>query len=217
MQEVPVSCNVETVAVNRLPVRLLARPGEWLAVLMAFLLVVTGCHRAVPRTEDVPVKENVPVNTSISGFFEDTAGVTPGAPAGSRTFNLQTPGQRDSLHTEIRRQRELWAAGGARDYHFLLRASCFCPGQQGWVLLEVRDGKTVRGWDKRGKPVPLTAGNTYSIDGLFDLLEQKADRDDVVEVDFEDRRHYPAFISSDARVGRPDDWGLLEVRGFRPR
>jgi hypothetical protein len=111
----------------------------------------------------------------------------------------------------------MWRARGARDYHFLLRASCFCPGQQGWVLLEVRDGKTVGGWNSRGKPVSLTADDTYSIDGLFDLLEQKADHADVVAVDFEDRWHYPAFISTDMRVGLPDDWGVLEVRGLRPR
>ena len=188
-----------------------------LTVLMAFTLVETGCHRAAPRSENVAVRENIPRNTGVSAFFEDTAPAKPGSPAGSRTFNLRSPGQRDSLHAEVRRQREMWRAGGARDYHFLLRESCFCPGQQGWVLLEVRSGQMVRGWDKRGKPVPLTAGNTYSIDGLFDLLEQDADHDDVVAVDFEDRWHYPAFISTDARVGHPDDWGLVEVRGFRPR
>ena len=111
----------------------------------------------------------------------------------------------------------MWRAGGAQDYHFLLRASCFCPGQQGWVLLEVRGGKAVRSWDRRGKPASLTEGNNYSIDGLFDHLEQVADGHDVVAVDFEDRWHYPAHISTDAHVGLPDDWGILEVRGFRPR
>jgi hypothetical protein len=177
---------------------------------MAFTLLGTGCHRTVPRSDSVPR------NTGVSEFFQDTAGATPVPHAESRTFNLRSPGQRDSLHAEIRRQREMWRAGGARDYHFLLRASCFCPGQQGWVLLEVRGGKAVRGWDRRGKPAPLTEGNNYSIDGLFDLLEQKANRADVVAVDFEDRWHYPAHISTDMRVGLPDDWGILEVRGFRP-
>ena len=205
------------------------RQGFPLAVLMAFTLIQTGCHRAVPRSENVPVRENVPVkenapvrekvpvNTEVSRFFQDTAPATPGQPPGSRTFNLRSPGQRDSLRAVIKQQRGMWAAGGVRDYHFLLRESCFCPGQLGWILLEVHSGQTVRGWDKRGKPVPLTADNNYSIDGLFDLLEQDADHHDVVAVDFEDRWHYPAFISTDARVGRPDDWGLVEVRGFRPR
>lgn len=184
---------------------------------MAFTLLGTGCHRAVPRTENVPVRENVLTKTSLSAFFEDTAGPALGTPAGARTFNLRTPGQRDSLHAEIQRQRQMWRDGGARDYHFLLRASCFCPGQQGWVLLEVRGGQAVRVWDRGGKPAPLTEGNNYSIDGLFDLLDQQADRNDVVAVGFEDQWHYPAYISTDMRVGLPDDWGLVEARGFRPR
>jgi hypothetical protein len=180
--------------------------------LMAFTLLGTGCHRAVPG------RENVAVNTGVSEFFKDTVGAnSPAPPEGSRTFNLQTPGQRDSLHAEIRRHREMWRAGGARDYQFLLRASCFCPGQQGWLLLEVRDGQVVRVWDRGGKPAPLTPDNKYSIDGLFDLLKQDADRDDVVGVSFDDRWHYPAYIRTDVRLGLPDDWGVLQVRGFRPR
>jgi uncharacterized protein DUF6174 len=163
--------------------------------LVAFTLVGIAYHRAVP------IRENVAMNTGLSGFFADTVGAnSPAPPEGSRTFNLQTPGQRDSLHAEIKRQREMWQAGGARDYQFLLRASCFCPGQQRWHLIEVRDGQVVRVWDRGGKPAPLTGHNNDSIDGLFDLLEQDADRDDVV-----------------ARLGLPDDWGVLQVRGFRPR
>ena len=186
--------------------------------LLAITLVGTGCHRAVPSTENVQVRENFPRNIDLSGFFKDTVGAnSPTPPQGSRTFNLQTPGQRDSLHAESQRQREMWQAGGARDYHFLLRASCFCPGQQGWLLIEVRDGHAVRVWDRGGKPAPLTKDNNYSIDGLFGLLEQVADRNDVVAVGFEGRWHYPMYIRTDARLGLPDDWGIFEVRGFRPR
>ena len=183
-----------------------------LAGLAALTLVGTGCHRAVTS------RENVAVNTGLSGLYEDIVGAnSPAPPEGSRTFNLRTPGQRDSLHAAINRQREMWRAGGVQDYHFLVRASCFCPGQQGWLLLEVRDGQPVRVWDRGGKPAPLTKDNNYSVDRLFDLLEQDADRDDVVAVGFDDRRHYPVYISTDARLGLPDDWGIIQVRGFRPR
>ena len=180
--------------------------------LIASMLVGTGCHRAVPG------RENVAVNTGVSKLFEDTVGAnSPARPEGSRSYNLRTPGQRDSLHAEIKRHGELWRAGGARDYHFLLRASCFCPGQQGWLLVEVRDGQVLRVWDRRGKPAPLTTDNNYTIDGLFHLLEQESDRDDVVAVGFDDRWHFPAYIRTDVRLGLPDDWGILQVRGFRPR
>jgi uncharacterized protein DUF6174 len=180
--------------------------------LIALTLLGSGCHRAVAD------RENVGVKIGLSGFFEDTVGAnSPAPPPGSRTFNLQTPGQRDSLHAEITRHRELWRAGGTRDYDFLLRASCFCPGQQGWLLLEVRDRQALRGWDTRGKPVRLTQPATHSIDELFDVLKQVADRDDVVEVSFDDRWHYPAYIRTDVRLGLPDDWGIFQVRGFKPR
>jgi hypothetical protein len=187
-----------------------------LAGLVAFTLAGAGCHRAVPGRADETVRENVPMHTGLSGFYEDTAGAALGASEGSRTFNLQTPGQRDSLRAHIKRQREMWRAGGTPNYHFLLRASCFCPGQQGWVLLEVRGGQAVRVWDRGGKPAPLTESNNYSIDALFDLLEQDAGRVDVVAVGFDDRWHYPTYIRTDARLGLPDDWGIIEARGFRP-
>jgi len=111
----------------------------------------------------------------------------------------------------------LWRARGARDYRFLLRVSCFCPGPQGWLLVEVHDAKVLRVWDRRGKPAPLTADNSYSLDGLFDLLGQQAGRDELVAVAFDDRWHYPEYIRTDARLALPDDWGILQVRGFRAR
>jgi hypothetical protein len=72
--------------------------------LIAFTLVGTGCHRAVPNLEP-----------SIS------------RPPGSE------------IHL----------------------ASCFCLGQQGGLLLEVRDGQAVRVWDRGGKRAPLTKDNNY--------------------------------------------------------
>lgn len=111
----------------------------------------------------------------------------------------------------------MWRAGEAQDYDFQLRISCFCPGQEGWVLLEVRRGQVVRARNSSGRPVGLTQDNKYSMDGLFDLLERKADHDDVVAVGFDDRWHYPRYISSDRRVGLPDDWSLYEVQDFTPR
>lgn len=188
------------------------RRGPASLALIAFTLVGAGCHRAVPG------RDNVAVNTGVAGFFDDTVGAnSPAPPQGSQTFNLQSPGQRDSLHAEIEKHRERWRAGGAREYRFLLRASCFCPGQQGWLLLEIHDGRVVRIRDKGGNAVRINQDNNYTMDGLFDLLDQEADRDDVVAVGFDDRWHYPAYIRTDVRLGLPDDWGILQVRGFRPR
>jgi hypothetical protein len=173
--------------------------------------VGTSCHPAAPR-------ENVPVNTGLSEFFRDTLGAnSPAPPEGTQTFNLQEPGQRDSLHGEVTRQREIWRAREARDYDFLLRSSCFCPGRQGWLLLEVRGSQVVRIRDTKGRPAPLAEYRHYSVDGLFDILDQQADRDDLVAVAFDDRWHYPVYVRTDVRLALPDDWGVLQLRGFRLR
>jgi len=56
---------------------------------------------------------------------------------------------------------------------------------------------------------------TFSIDGLFDRLEQSADRDAAVQVSFDQRWHFPTYVYTRALPG-PDMWGIIEARGFRP-
>ncbi|MBI4501725.1 MAG: hypothetical protein HY700_11250 [Gemmatimonadetes bacterium] len=111
----------------------------------------------------------------------------------ARTFSLQTLGEGDSLRAAPRRERELWRAGSPRNYRFLLWVGCFCPGLRGWLLMDVR-GSEVRAWDRAGKPAPFNDWNTFSIDGLFDNLERAADRDAVVQVAFDPRGHFPAYV-----------------------
>jgi hypothetical protein len=63
--------------------------------------------------------------------------------------------------------------------------------------------------------VPLD-WNTFSIDKMFDNLEQWVERDASVQIAFDPRWHFPTYISTVARPG-PDTWGLTEARGFLPR
>jgi hypothetical protein len=150
------------------------------------------------------VKDTVPRDT----------GLGTGTSAAARTFNLQAPGQRDSLLAVLKRERQLWRASRPRDYRFLLQVGCFCPGTRGWLVMEVR-GSELRARDRAGKPVPLTDWNTFSIDGLFDMLERSVDRDAVVQVGFDPRRHFPAYVRTVARPG-PDAWTIIEAREWRP-
>ena len=149
-------------------------------------------------------------------FFKDTgsAGNGLGTVSGVRSFDLRTPGQRDSLRATLRRERALWSAGGARDYRFLLRVGCFCPGTRGWLLMEIRSGQLLRAWDKTGKAVPISDWNTFSIDGLFDNLERSLDRSSLVAIAFDSRRHFPTYVRTVALPG-PDSWGIIEARGLQ--
>ena len=151
-------------------------------------------------------------DTSVGEFFKDTS-VANVFSAEGQIFKL--PGQRQSLLATLRKERELWQAGKLRDYRFLLRVGCFCPGTRGWLLIEVRAGKPVRAWDRVGKSAALTDWDTFSIDGLYDNLERTADVNGQVQIAFEPRWHFPRYVRTTVLPG-PDAWSIIEVRGFRP-
>jgi hypothetical protein len=81
--------------------------------------------------------------------------------------------------------------------------------------MEVRNGKLLRASDTAGKSAALNDWNTLSIDGLFDHLERTADIDAVVQVAFDPRWHFPAYVSTVVLPG-PDRWGIIEARELRP-
>jgi len=147
-------------------------------------------------------------------FFKDTLLVTV-SPLAEHQFSLRTPGQRDSLLAVLRRERALWRAGAPRDYRFLSRAGCFCPGPRGWLLIEVRRGQPLKAWDRAAKVAPFTDWDTFSIDGLFDSLERSADHNGLVQFDFDPRWHFPTYFYVVATPG-PDMWATYEARGLRP-
>jgi hypothetical protein len=199
-----------------------ARVGIALCVLSALGVLPAGCHKAarVQRNGDVaPVIKDTPrvvaplTDPSVIALFKDTAGASV-FPEG-KIFKLQTPAQRQSLRATIRKERELWQAGKPRDYRYLLRAGCFCPGTRGWLLMEVRSGQPLRAWDGTGKSVSLTDWNTVSIDGLYDNLERSAGINGEVRIAFDPRWHFPRYVYSVSLPG-PDTWSITEARALRP-
>jgi Family of unknown function (DUF6174) len=200
-----------------------ARVGIALSVLSALGVLLAGCHKAarVQRNGDVaPVLKGTATIVSpltdptVIALFRDTAGASV-FPAEGQIFKLQTPAQRQSLRATIRKERELWQAGKPRDYRYLLRVGCFCPGTRGWLLLEVRSGQPLRAWDGTGKSVGLTDWNTVSIDGLYDNLERSADITGEVQIAFDPRWHFPRYVRSVTLPG-PDAWSITEARALRP-
>lgn len=195
-----------------------------LAAIVALVGVFpVACHKSarVQSNADVrrPIKDTARViapvtDSSVVAFFKDTA-VAGVFSAEGQTFPLATPRQRQLLHATLRKERELWRARKPRDYRFLLRVACFCPGIRGWLLIEVRSGQPLRAWDSAGKPAALIDWNTFSIDGLFDDLERANDNVGEAQIAFDPRWHFPAYVRTLAARG-PDAWSFIEARGLRP-
>lgn len=186
-------------------------------------LALVACHKHSPvqgNTREIPaIKDTsrviaVATDTAIVAFFRDTtrSNVLSGE---GQTFKLQTAPQRQSLRATLRRERELWRATKPADYLFLLRVDCFCPGPRGWLLIGVRSNQPLRAWDRTGKSAAIIDWNTFSIDGLYDLLDRSADNASEVQIAFDPRWHFPRYVRS-AVLPMPDSWSIIQVRGFRP-
>jgi Family of unknown function (DUF6174) len=201
--------------------------GARIRIALSGLLVLgvfpVACHRTAPVRKNADVgpviKDRAGVvapitDTSVVALFKDTAVVSVFSTEG-QTFKLQTPRQRQALHATLRKERELWQARKPRDYEFLLRVGCFCPGSRGWLLIGVRTSQPLRVWDRAGKPAALTDWNTFSIDGLFDNLERAADNDAEVQIAFDPHWHFPTFVRTVGLPG-PDAWSIIEARALRP-
>ena len=193
-----------------------------LAALLAASVFPVACHRnaRVQDRSDVGHvgKDTVRViatitDPSVVAFFRDTGAVI-GLSSEGQTFELRTPTQRQSLRAALRKERELWQARKPRDYKFLLRVGCFCPGTRGWLLMDVRSGQPLRAWDRSGKSAALTDWNTLNIDGLYDNLERTADINGEVQIAFDPRWHFPKYVRTTVLPG-PDMWSIIDVRGFR--
>ncbi len=85
-------------------------------------------------------------------------------------------------------------------------------------MLEVRGGVAVALRDTSGKSMgkPREPWSLYTVEGLFDAVEQGARRSDVVQVAYDPRYGYPAQIRGDGKVGLPDDWYSVKASRLTP-
>ena len=200
-------------------------PADVTRIALGALLMLgafpVACHKTASVRDDSDVSRVIkdtarvvaPItDPSVVAFFRDTGAVIALSTEG-QTFELRTPRQRQSLRAALRKERELWQARKPRDYRFLLRVGCFCPGTRGWLLMDVRSGQPLRAWDRSGKSAALTDWNTLSIDGLYDNLERTADINGEVQIAFDPRWHFPKYVRTTGLPG-PDMWSVIDVRGF---
>jgi uncharacterized protein DUF6174 len=193
-----------------------ARASRGLTGVILLAAIPLACHRPVrPSERDAPPDRLVVQNPTRAEFMRDTAvGIVHFASA--RSFDLQQAGMRDTLRRIVDAQRRLWQAEAPREYRFLLRVQCFCPGQRGWVMIDARDGKPLRAWYGSGQAAALTDWSVLGIDALYDNLQRSVERDARVQVAFDARWHFPAYTSTTASARLPDTWSIVEVRAFRP-
>lgn len=119
-----------------------------------------------------------------------------------------TPTERDSIVAEAQRRRAEWRARGITRYRLTVAVGCFCPWPDTPGVIEVRGGKVVALRDTAGKSLGAVREpwSIYTVEGLFDMVEQGARRDDVLAVAYDSIYGFPAHVRGDLKLGLPDDW-----------
>jgi len=179
------------------------------AVFAAATLV--ACHGSARRTGG----EIRAVPSDVSAAFQDT-GTTQFPPAGAREYDMRRPAQRDSLRAVIAKERAAWNALRPPAYRMLVRVSCFCPGQRGWLLVESRGGKPSHVWTRTGADVPLSEWSVLDVDAMFGSLQHSVESNSLIAVAFDSRWRFPSYVRS-SMPPLPDTSSIIDTRALRPR
>lgn len=166
----------------------------------AVLLLVAACSHAPPPTPP-RLETETPVTLHQR---QSTAALT--------------RAERDSLLSEVAARRAAWRARHIANYQIVVAVGCFCPWPSNPAVLEVRNGVVVALRDTTGKSLgePREPWSLYTVERLFDAVEQSAQRDDVLDVAYDPRYDYPVQIRGDAKIGLPDDWFWVRASRLTP-
>jgi uncharacterized protein DUF6174 len=142
---------------------------------------------------------------------------TPPPPRRAPRGGALTAGERDSIVREAQSRRAAWRARGVTDYSIRVAVGCFCPWPSTPAILEVRGGVAKALRDTAGRPFGQLREpwSKYTVEGLFDAVEQSAQRSDVVEVDYDALLGYPTYLRGTGRVGLPDNWFWVRASQLR--
>ena len=170
-------------------------------------LLVQGCHRAPPPPVNPPSRR------------EHVTQDTPRPPSPPRSEGALTAAERDSILKDVGARRAAWRARRLMDYRIRVAVDCFCPWPHAPRLLEVRDGKAVALLDTTGRREGALREPwaPYTVEGLFDFLEQSARSVDVISARYDSRLGYPVEIRGDHTLGRFDDWFSVTASNLTPR
>jgi hypothetical protein len=124
----------------------------------------------------------------------------PFALAGCDLLNPKIPDQHKILLDEVNRREFLWKSAAIHHYDFDYQRSCFCgPTITQMVTIEVRDDVIQRVEDAQGAEILPEQGVSWpTVDSLFVWAEALlANRETVVEIEFDAVTNYPARIAGD--------------------
>lgn len=129
-----------------------------------------------------------------------------------------TQAERDALLRELETHRADWRARRITDYRLEVSVGCFCPWRSTPGIIEVRRGKITQLRDSAGKGMgPVREPwSLYSVEGLFDAVEQAVTRSDMVQVAYDDCYGFPTAISGVGKLGLPDNWFWVKARRLTP-
>ena len=162
------------------------------------LLLVTACHPGPP-----PLPPDVSTGPDRSAAACDSA-ARPYVPPRQRPLS---PAERDSLARDAHAHRTAWRARHIMDYRLRVAVGCFCPWPSSPGVLDVRNGRAVALRDSSGRATPLREPwSAYTVEGMFDLIEQAVEKNDILEVSYDACLDYPIAIRGEAKVGQVDDW-----------
>lgn len=170
--------------------------------------LVMACHGAPPPAPPPPP----PVVTIRRDTNPPPRRITP-------TDRALNAAERDAIVTEAEARRVAWRARGISDYRIRIAVGCFCPWPQTPAILEVRQGvaaqlrdTTGRGFGRVREPWSI-----YTVEGLFDAVEQSARRSDILEVAYDPNFGYPSHIRGIGKLGLPDNWFWVKASELTPR
>ena len=166
-----------------------------------------ACHGAPPAPPPPP-----PVVTVVRDSV-----IPP--PRRARPDTALRSAERDAIVREAQTRRAAWRALGIEDYQIRVAAGCFCPWPQTPAILVVRNRVAAELRDTTGRRFGALREpwSIYTVEGLFDLVEQAARGNDMLEVTYNARFGYPTSIRGDARWGLPDDWFWVRATELTPR
>jgi hypothetical protein len=173
---------------------------------LALGVLVAACHHASVERADAPAEPVVGDSTR------------PSIPTVERAPGALSAAERDSIVREVQARRAAWRARGITNYSIRVAVGCFCPWPGNPAILEVRGGVAQALRDTTGCPMgPLREPwSAYTVEALFDFVEQAARTHDVVSVTYDASFGYPTSLRGDAKLGQVDDWYWVRASQLTP-